>query len=137
MPLHSLLYISNSCIAPKDAPVVVKSIAAKALKHNPAVGLTGALLFTGTHFAQILEGARTAIDQLMEQVIQDPRHDHLVIVDKGPLKVRQFADWSMAYFGPSLFVSRHVTRLLNNPSPQERRRAAEWLTELMRQFSNK
>jgi hypothetical protein len=41
----------------------------------------------------------------------------------------------MAYFGPSQFVSRHVTRLLNDPSPSEYRRGADWLNDLLKEFS--
>lgn len=133
--VHSLLYISHSRIDPSEAQDVVQHIIDIALEHNARLGLTGALLFTGTHFAQVLEGREDVIDRLMHRVIGDQRHDQLLIVDKAPLPKRRFASWSMAYFGPSQFVSCHVTRLLNNSSPQEHRRASTWLTELLQEFS--
>jgi len=136
MALTSLLYISRSMIAPSDASDVVAKIVATAHACNPAMGLTGALLFTGTYFAQVLEGESAAIDMLMEKVRHDPRHDQLLVVDRSPLDQRHFSDWSMAYFGPSQFVARHVTRLLNDPSPAETRRGAEWLKELLNEFSS-
>lgn len=135
MSLQSLLYISHSKIAPQEAARCVEAIVDTAMKHNPPLGLTGALLFTGTHFAQVLEGIPAAIDELMGRVVQDSRHDRLLIVERAPIAQRRFDKWSMAYFGPSRFVSRHVTRLLHDPLPQEHRRAAQWLTELMREFS--
>ncbi|WP_373491752.1 BLUF domain-containing protein [Parasphingorhabdus sp.] len=135
MRLYSLLYISRSTIAPSDAKEVVDQIIDTALDFNPSVGLTGALLFTGTYFAQVLEGDVAAIDELVEHISRDPRHDQMRIVDRSPLSKRRFADWSMAYFGPSNFVSRHVTRLLGDTSPAEQSRSAEWLTELMHEFS--
>ncbi len=136
MMLSSLLYISRSTIPPGEAEAVVTQIVAEAAARNPSSGLTGALLFTGTYFAQVLEGKAAAIDRLMAVVERDPRHDRVLIVDRGPLAARCFTDWSMAYFGPSQFVSRHVTRLLNDPSPDEHRRAAAWLTELLREFAS-
>lgn len=111
-------------------------IVATAVKRNPASGLTGALLFTGRHFAQVLEGDSASIDGLMAAISDDSRHDQLMMVARGPLIERRFCDWSMAYFGPSQFVSRHVTRLLNDPSRSEQRRCAEWLTDLLTELSS-
>lgn len=133
--LASLLYISRSTIAPEEAEAVVPEIVAASVTRNAATGLTGALLFTGTHFAQALEGGEAAIEDLMHRVSRDTRHHEIVIVEQGPLEQRRFDTWGMAYFGPSQFVSRHVTRLLNDPSPAERRRAADWLGELLREFT--
>ena len=133
--MESLLYISNSSVLPGDAETEVKRIVATAVSRNPASGLTGALLFTGTHFAQVLEGDGASIDRLIAAISLDPRPEQLVMVARAPLTERRFADWSMAYFGPSQFVSRHVTRLLNDPTPGEQRRGAEWLTDLLIEFS--
>jgi hypothetical protein len=135
MKLYSLLYVTRSTIAPSDTKEVVDQIINTALDFNPTVGLTGALLFTGTYFAQVLEGDVAAIDGLVERIGRDPRHEQMLIVDRSPLAKRRFADWSMAYFGPSIFVSQHVTRLLAAKSPAEQSHAAEWLSELMREFS--
>ncbi len=135
MTLYSLLYISRSTIALSDAKEVVDQIIDTALDFNPTVGLTGALLFTGTYFAQVLEGDVAAIDELIEIIRRDSRHEQMLIVDRSPISKRRFTDWSMAYFGPSAFVSRHVTRLLAAKSPDERSRAAEWLSELMYEFT--
>ncbi|WP_421854869.1 BLUF domain-containing protein [Novosphingobium sp.] len=134
-PLNSLLYISRSTIASQAAEAVVAEIVATSVARNAEAGVTGALLFTGTHFAQALEGDEAAIEVLMQRVSSDPRHEEIVIVEQGPLDQRRFDQWSMVYFGPSQFVSRHVTRLLNDPSPTARRRAADWLGELLREFN--
>ena len=135
MSQSSLLYISESTFSSNDAETILNKIVATAHARNPGLGLTGALLFTGTYFAQVLEGDDAAIDRLIKSIIKDPRHEKLMIVERAPLTQRRFPDWSMAYFGPSQFVSRHVTRLLNEPSPAEQSRAAAWLTELFCEFS--
>jgi len=135
MGLSSLLYVSRSTIPPKEAEDVLNQIVATSASKNPVLGLTGTLLFTGTHFAQVLEGENASIDALMALISIDPRHDQVRIIERGPLARRRFVNWGMAYFGPSRFVSRHVTRLLSACSPPEQRRAADWLTELMREFA--
>lgn len=131
----SLLYISRSRIHPADVDVVVKRIVAESIVANSKRSLTGALLFTGTHFAQIIEGQIDDIDILMGKLGRDHRHDRLQIVERHELTRRRFHGWSMAYFGPSQFVARHVTRLLHDRSPAEHHRAAGWLTELLEEFA--
>ncbi len=133
--MQSLLYISRSTILPGDVEDELNRIIATAVARNSACGLTGALLFTGRHFAQVIEGDSASIDRLMAKISIDPRHDKIRTVARTPLAERLFGDWSMAYFGPSQFVSRQVTRLLSDPSPVELRRGAEWLTDLLREFS--
>lgn len=133
--MERLLYVSESRIDPLDLDSCVSQIVAVAQIRNAGLALTGALLFTGTHFAQILEGSTESIAQLMSSLHDDPRHANIVVVDRLPVEVRQFPDWQMAYFGPSQFVSRHVVRLLNQTTRSERQRATEWLTQLAHEFS--
>ena len=135
MTLSSLLYVSHSTIPSTDAETVVQQIIAHAIANNADSGLTGALLFTGTHFAQVLEGEQASIDRLMGALRRDPRHDQLLIITQGAVEKRRFRNFLMAYNGPSQFVARHVTRLMNNPSPADHRRAADWLTELLHEFA--
>jgi len=137
MTLMRLLYVSESRIAPgaAAAAAAVDAIVATSMRHNPAHDITGALLFTGSHFAQLLEGDSHDIESLMLAICADDRHANVVVVDRQCMAERRFPDWSMAYFGPSQFVSRHVLRLLNDPPPAERRRAAGWLAELLREFA--
>lgn len=133
--MERLLYISESQIDDADAQSVVADIVAGAQVKNFDLGITGTLFFTGTYFAQILEGPRASVGQLMSSIIDDVRHTNIEIFDRSPITTRTFADWKMAYYGPSQFVSRHLVRLLNCPSPSEERRATKWLTELAHEFS--
>ena len=134
MTLSSVFYISRSTVAAADTEAVVREIVAVAVRNNPPLSLTGAMMFTGTHFAQMIEGEAATIDTLMARIRHDPRHDDLLVVAYDTVERRRFPDWSMAYFGPSQLVSRHVTRLLNDPSPAERRRTTDWLADLLSGF---
>lgn len=133
--MESLLYISESKIEPIKAQEELKRILVTAHIFNPSVGITGALLFTGTHFAQVIEGDEVSVSALIAAIIRDTRHAQVKIVTRHRLSARRFPDWSMAYNGPSQYVSNHVTRLLNEPQPAASSRAAEWLAELLVQFA--
>ena len=133
--MQRLLYVSESRIGEPHAQSVVSRIVAHAQINNGLYDITGALIFTGQQFAQVLEGSEDAIQTVMACIHTDTRHGKIMVVDKSPITRRLFADWQMAYQGPSQFVSRHVTRILHATSQSERERAAEWLTELAREFT--
>lgn len=133
--MERLLYISESRIKDSDAKPMIAQIVAASQIRNTKLAITGALLFTGTHFAQILEGPTESIDLLMVSINADLRQGNILIADRSAINTRRFPDWKMAYHGPSLFVSRQVVRLLHRTSQSEQRRATEWLTELAHEFS--
>lgn len=135
MGLMSLLYFSRSTMPGDEADASIENVVASARSYNPEHGLTGALLFTGEHFAQVLEGTPEAIEALMKSIRSDTRHHQIVVVSHEPITKRRFGEWSMAYSGPSQFVARHVTRLLTNPDAPNQERSAQWLRELMWEFS--
>jgi len=62
---------------------------------NALDGVTGLLLFDGSRFLQIIEGAEPAIDNLVERLRRDPRHSAFEIRDERFVERRSFADWSM------------------------------------------
>lgn len=133
--MERLIYVSKSKIEDGDVDAVIAKIIAKSQKRNSQLDLTGTLIFTGTHFAQVLEGGQKALDELMSSLYHDERHEAVWIVDRSPITERQFSRWAMAYHGPSQFVSRHVTRLFEPSSQTEHQRATSWLIELAREFS--
>ena len=135
MNFLSLLYVGRCTALPKAAAGNVEAIVSTARARNPGLGLTGALLFTGEYFAQVLEGMVASVGQLMARVAQDPRHNMVMVVAREPIVARRFANWSMAYSGPSQFVARHVSRLLVDPILTEQRRSADWLNQLLYEFA--
>ena len=62
---------------------------------NSLDGITGLLVFNGTHFLQIIEGAERAIDDLLARLRRDPRHSGLEVRDEHMAEARSFPDWSM------------------------------------------
>jgi hypothetical protein len=66
-----------------------------AREQNALDGITGLLVFNGTHFLQIIEGSENAIQDLIERLRKDPRHTGFEIRDRRKIDARSFPDWSM------------------------------------------
>ncbi len=108
--LINLTYVSESRIAADDVAAEIGSILAAAGERNRRDQVTGALLFTGTHFVQTLEGPAPVVAALLAGIERDPRHAGLCVIDRRAVAARGFSHWSLAYVGPSLFVARTVAR---------------------------
>lgn len=92
-PLHQVFYISRS----RSAPQEVEQILAVSRHHNRLRQVTGALLFTGGHFVQLLEGSAPALADTMAAIDADRRHDSVVRLIEGCIPERRFEAWSMAF----------------------------------------
>jgi len=93
MDLKSLTYTS---LARLDLDASdLESIHRTAREVNALEGITGLLIFNGTHFLQIVEGAPNAIDDLVDRLRRDSRHSALEIRDQRQIAERSFPDWSM------------------------------------------
>jgi len=135
LPLSSFLYISRSTIDPGQADAMVEQIVAAAVIANSKRRLTGTLLFTGTHFAQIVEGSAAHLQTLLAALRDDDRHTDLQLIHLEPLCRRQFSNWGLAYHGPSAFVSHHAARVLHDSKVGQHSRSADLLIELMHEFA--
>jgi hypothetical protein len=73
----------------------IEAILRTARTANALDGITGLLVFNGTHFMQVVEGAPNAIDDLLDRLRRDPRHSGVEIRDERAINERFFPDWSM------------------------------------------
>ena len=101
--LYHLAYVSDARLAdPEDGPdpdfveYSLKKILETARKNNKATGVTGALLYTGEHFAQVLEGPQQAVNHWFQLISQDLRHGNVTPLFYERITERQFDGWSMA-----------------------------------------
>lgn len=93
--LHQLFYVSRALAEPAQ----VQQILQLAQRNNARLGLSGALLYSGGHFAQWLEGPPQALAATVERIRRDRRHEAFSELWSGPAPARRFADWSMAFVG--------------------------------------
>ena len=93
MQLKSLTYTS---LARLDLTTDDLLAIHKTARHRNALnGITGLLIFNGTHFLQVVEGVEDAIDELVDRLRGDPRHHHLEVKDTRSVEARSFPDWTM------------------------------------------
>lgn len=133
-PLISLLYVSRATHCPPDGVDPVPAIVNASMARNPALGVTGALLYTGLHFAHLLEGPAASVEELMDSIRTDPRHAEIDIVQTIFIDVRSFDGWSLAYAGRSSFMEAQVEALFQAGSHVQRQRDAARLVEIMTRF---
>lgn len=105
------MYVSRATIARDDAERVIDAIVAVSRPRNAVLEVTGALIFSGDSFAQIIEGPTEAIAELRARISRDVRHRDLLTVAEGEKSRRDFGDWSLAYSGTALFVERELVRI--------------------------
>ncbi|MEM8744928.1 MAG: BLUF domain-containing protein [Pseudomonadota bacterium] len=117
MYLFRLTYYSRISAVDPDSPDLrgeLKRILNSAKQNNMSNGVTGALLFNQTYFAQILEGDRKAVTDTFCRIAQDPRHTDLVILDASAISKRRFADWSMCFVGQPVSEEVHRRYCVSN-----------------------
>jgi len=85
--LFRLVYRSRSAITGDAEPVrqAVETLAAESRLRNAEVGVTGAMLFAGLHFVQVLEGPAAAVEAIFDRICCDLRHSGIAVVECGPV----------------------------------------------------
>lgn len=80
MPADKLLALLQQCLA-----------------NNVRNGVTGMLVYGNETFLQALEGDDKAVDDLVEKISKDPRHNNIQLLHRRPIEGRQFSDWTMGF----------------------------------------
>lgn len=115
--LLKIFYVSRCSEA--TSAIDVRSIVGGSRLRNRRVGITGALAYTGHHFAQLLEGPTAAVEPLLHLISTDPRHDKVrVLLCQEDPGARQFENWSM-HLLDSPELGESVQRLIDEAPPDE------------------
>lgn len=103
MDLYRLVYASKNLLegSEREMAAVVEQILAASQRNNTAAEVTGALMFNGRAFAQVLEGPRMSVEKTFERIQCDARHADVTVLQCGPAESRSFGNWSMAFVGQS------------------------------------
>jgi hypothetical protein len=102
--LVRLLYASRA--AEPVTPELVDAILRSSHSHNPALGITGVLCYGGDVYMQVLEGGRSAVNNLYNKIVRDSRHREVMLLLYEEIAERRFAGWTMG----------HVNLKKTNPS---------------------
>jgi hypothetical protein len=98
MILIRLTYFSRNRIASEGGMVhdPIEAIFTQSTANNRRDEITGALVYDGKWFAQVLEGREATVSATFERILCDPRHSDVRLVKMHPVAARAFGAWSMA-----------------------------------------
>lgn len=101
MYLSRLIYYSVNAVQSQEGSLQqeLKSILLASQRNNPPLGVSGALIFNYSYFAQVLEGDRKAITKIFCKVANDSRHSDIVLLEAEPISERLFSNWNMSFVG--------------------------------------
>ena len=91
--LAQLIYVSDRKETCTDQNVGKILVACK--KNNPALGITGVLLYSETKFIQMIEGESDAVMGLYAKIKKDSRHQNAMMIAYGPIQERSFPSFPM------------------------------------------
>lgn len=127
------VYVSSACLDRRSASALVQQLIDRSIAANDEAQITGALMFDGSRFAQLLEGSEDKLASLVDRLTSDRRHKNIVFLERKHVAERLFNGFSMAYSGNSVFVSRSITRSLAD-RPGEADYGLQQLIRLMLEF---
>ena len=93
LTLFRVFYVSRSVAVPTDITEILET----SRRRNVVNDITGSLVFTGGHFAQLLEGSAQTVAETMASIGTDPRHDQVTRLIEGAADRRRFESWAMAF----------------------------------------
>ena len=116
--LVRLMYASRAVPAVDQEELV--AILKQSKANNPKLGVTGVLCacFDSRVFMQVLEGGRTAVNLLYNDIVRDTRHKNVVVLHYEEAAQRRFANWTMgqvnlAKVNPSVLLKYSETTTLD------------------------
>ncbi|MBD3670640.1 MAG: BLUF domain-containing protein [Gammaproteobacteria bacterium] len=95
MYLVRLIYVSK--IANGFGADDIEHILDTARTKNKADNITGLLCFGSDIFLQCLEGSRAKVNAAYHRILNDSRHEDIVMLDYQEIIEREFSEWSMGY----------------------------------------
>jgi hypothetical protein len=108
LPEPVFRYLYTSRMADGQPVSMVADILRRARERNQRLGLTGALIFDGERFAQLLEGEPVAVMNLVAVIQQDARHtDFTELFQALDDRPRLFGRWSAGWSAPDAIAEYH------------------------------
>ncbi len=109
-PLRRFLYVSD--LAPAMPSTVVGQILRQSRERNHRLALSGALLFDGERFCQLLEGDPDTAQTLMHRIAQDARHCNVqLLIDRLEETPRLMTQWRCGYADHEAFDAIRIAAL--------------------------
>lgn len=95
MSLYHLVYVSSATLPLSEAELL--ALLEVSRRNNARINVTGLLLYREGNFMQVLEGEESAVRDVQARISRDRRHEGLSTLLQGPIQVRAFSSWAMAF----------------------------------------
>lgn len=125
--LTRVFYVSE--VAPGVTDIDMQVILGIAQVNNRRLDVTGMLVQSDGHFAQVLEGRSQAVASLMDRICADARHGDVRVLLEEPIVTRQFARWAMGLVRRDDMTE--TMRLLHRDGCADKSRARALIQSLM------
>lgn len=134
--MFRLIYGSENCLWSSEADVEaeIEHVLTSSRRNNAAAGITGALLFTGSHFTQVLEGPQHEVERTFERISQDLRHGGVALIDLQHGSRRAFPSWSMTLLDARAWSRAELAMCTNLTGKTGDEPAGQPIVELMQRF---
>jgi hypothetical protein len=131
--MYRITYISKSEINGDLTAIKqqVESILSSATQNNPELGITGALLYSGGYFCQVIEGEEDNIEELYETIQMDARHSEVTILNYEAVDDRIFTNWAMAFAGIEDELKFDLEGIKDDPSELQLKEAGNSILETL------
>lgn len=93
--LKGIVYVSEAT-TDFDKKHLIQLASAAAIT-NEEIGITGYLYYEKGSFLQYVEGEKDAVQQLMDKISRDPRHQVKGVEINDALSIRRFPSWHMQW----------------------------------------
>ena len=126
--LYRLIYVSDQTV---DAPSDPGSIADDSRLFNAQLHVTGVLWFDGTHFLQLLEGSKDAVNTVFRRIVNSRSHADIDIICFERADKRTYGDWAMSYFGSQSHNRKVAENYAGGPDMDLRLLSSNTLLEML------
>ncbi|WP_376989511.1 BLUF domain-containing protein [Bosea sp. R86505] len=108
--LYQIAYESQYSLARVSSTLeTLRNIILISKTNNARMSITGALIFDGHKFLQILEGKQQDVESTYARINADTRHRESRIILSRYVQLRDFSDWSMGGFLQTVPISVNIT----------------------------
>ena len=136
---YTLTYFSKSALKGNVDSIKhqINELLAVAQKNNSSKSITGALLYSGGYFIQVLEGAQKDVEEVFELIMCDNRHSDITVLTNKHVAARSFSKWSMALAGVREDIPESLDGLLVAPEELVETESGMVLIDVMVELLNK
>lgn len=110
--LKGIIYLSTTIIDFDEKKL--QALTHKAAKKNQALNITGYLYFEKNNFLQYIEGESDEVENLINVIENDPRHEVVYIIRKPNITSRNFSSWNMKYLKKERLAEMKLEHIIIN-----------------------